>query len=116
MSPRINQITNISSLGSVAQLTQALPPILQNLQQTVNGLGLNDLNLNIIGVTFSSGGVQVTVPHGLGYIPNGYFPIQLNAGAVIYNSTNPGLSGNALTATNAYLMASTVCIAQLIFF
>lgn len=112
----INQQTNLSSLTTVPQLVQALTPLLQNTQQTVNGLTLNDLNLNPVTVNFSQANTQVTVAHGLGYVPNGYIPIQQDAAASIYLSTNVNLAGVQANATNIYLMASATVNVVLLFF
>lgn len=63
--------------------------------------------------TTSTANTEVTVAHGLGYVPNGRFIVWQNAAGSLYQGPS---TGTAWTATNAYFKCDQATVTFMVFF
>lgn len=67
-----------------------------------NGINFTDNFKGALkSVTFSTGGTDATIAHGLGRVPTGYIVCGLSANMVIYYSSTPSTDVNLILQSSA---------------
>lgn len=97
---KIQSATDVSNLKDIEQLKRFVSIALNEFKDIVNGnltFGEN-IKTKLLNVTFS--GVEASVSHGLGFVPNGYIIVGKSGDFNVYNGTT------AWTTTNLFLLAS----------
>lgn len=104
--------TQFNNLAEWVKAARFVDIVLDQITALVNGrLTFSDNFLQqTTSVTFSAANTDTTVPHSLGFLPNGYIVVGRSANMVIYD----GATAN--TTTNLYLRSSATGSASIIIF